>query len=237
MGAYKLLGKAKDRQEWLRWRQRGIGGSDAGAILGINTHKRAEQVFEEKLDPQPIERSNDAMRFGTVFEPYVMELLSEHYPEAQLAAGDPWGTIQSEERPWQLANIDGLLLQDRQPAGVGLEIKTCSASMHRLWRVGVPAAYFAQVQHYMSVLGWERFDLWLCVASHDRTRLLRRVEAAPCPDTAARQIVMGCVLERYTIRRHDDFIERLNRAEERFWERVLRARERQGPAQLELLAP
>lgn len=35
---YKVLAKTKDMTEleWLKSRQQGIGGSDAGAILGVN---------------------------------------------------------------------------------------------------------------------------------------------------------------------------------------------------------
>lgn len=230
MSSYRLLAKATDRLEWLRLRQQGLGGSDAGAILGLNVHKRAEEVLKDKLQAPPAkERVHDALRFGTIFEPYILEQLRGEYKEHDVEAGDPWGTLQSIERPWQLANIDGLLSQAGQPVGVGLEIKTCSRSMHRMWSTGIPGSYFAQVQHYMSVLGWERFDLWLCVAYADRSSLLRKFDAAPDPDAFARQITMSCVIEKYEIQRQESFIERLNSAEERFWWRVLEARKRQSP--------
>lgn len=230
MTTYRLLAKAKDRLEWLRLRQQGIGGSDAGAILGLNPHKSAEEVFKDKLhEGQPKEFFNDALRFGTIFEPYIFEQISPEYTGGELRPGDPMGTLQSLERPWQLANIDGYVSDGDQPSGVGLEIKTCSRSMHNLWRTGIPAAYFAQVQHYMSVLGWERFDLWLCVAYADRGSLLRRMDAAPDRDSFARQVTQCCIIERYEIKRQESFIERLNSAEERFWERIQGERERRGP--------
>lgn len=38
----------EERLEWLRERQKGIGGSDIGAILGLNKYKTAFEVYLEK---------------------------------------------------------------------------------------------------------------------------------------------------------------------------------------------
>ena len=36
------------REEWLRYRKQGIGGSDAGAICGLNPYCSAMQVYYDK---------------------------------------------------------------------------------------------------------------------------------------------------------------------------------------------
>ncbi len=59
----------------------------------------------------------------------------------------------SDEHPYMIANIDGRIWIGDEP-GI-LEIKTADRSQARYWREGeVPDNYYAQVQHYMAVLGY-----------------------------------------------------------------------------------
>ncbi|WP_316964756.1 YqaJ viral recombinase family protein [Mammaliicoccus sciuri] len=44
--------KDMSRKEWLKLRQTGIGGSDAGTILGINKWKSPIQLYFEKTQPE-----------------------------------------------------------------------------------------------------------------------------------------------------------------------------------------
>ncbi|MGM9936457.1 MAG: YqaJ viral recombinase family protein, partial [Candidatus Ornithomonoglobus sp.] len=41
------------REDWLRERKKGIGGSDAAAILGMNRYRSAFDVYADKLDIAP----------------------------------------------------------------------------------------------------------------------------------------------------------------------------------------
>ena len=41
-----------DRQEWLRLRRTGIGGSDAGAVCGLNPYSSPMKVYHDKTCPQ-----------------------------------------------------------------------------------------------------------------------------------------------------------------------------------------
>lgn len=49
---------AMSRDEWLKERTKGIGGSDVATILGLNPYKTPLQLWEEKpagpLDPRPL---------------------------------------------------------------------------------------------------------------------------------------------------------------------------------------
>ena len=46
----KVLVKTADlsRADWLKWRTKGIGGSDASVIAGINPYKSVYQLWKEK---------------------------------------------------------------------------------------------------------------------------------------------------------------------------------------------
>ena len=37
------------RDEWLKWRRRGIGGSDAAAVLGISPFRTARDLYYDKM--------------------------------------------------------------------------------------------------------------------------------------------------------------------------------------------
>ena len=60
-----------DKKEWLLCRKQGIGGSDAGAICGLNSYRTAMQVYLDKTSEEVEEIDNEAMLQGRDFEDYV----------------------------------------------------------------------------------------------------------------------------------------------------------------------
>ncbi len=64
-------------EEWLEYRKRGIGGSDAAAVLGLNPYTSAYAVYHEKLSlAEPFE-GNDKTRLGSDLEEYVAKRFTE----------------------------------------------------------------------------------------------------------------------------------------------------------------
>ena len=58
--------------EWLKYRKDGIGGSDIGAIVGMNPYRGAFDVFVDKTtDESPDISDRDPVYWGTVLEPIV----------------------------------------------------------------------------------------------------------------------------------------------------------------------
>ena len=51
-----------ERKEWLRKRKEGIGGSDAGAICGLNPYVSPLGVYQDKTSSEIPEYDNEAMR-------------------------------------------------------------------------------------------------------------------------------------------------------------------------------
>lgn len=60
-----------DKKEWLKYRKQGIGGSDAGAICGLNPYRSAMQVYQDKTSDKIEDNDNEAMRQGRELEEYV----------------------------------------------------------------------------------------------------------------------------------------------------------------------
>ena len=59
--------------EWLRLRKTGIGGSDAGAVCGVNPYSSAMKVFQDKTGEAVEEQDSEAVRIGHDLEQYVAE--------------------------------------------------------------------------------------------------------------------------------------------------------------------
>ena len=147
----KVLVKTKDlsREEWLRYRTQGIGGSDVSIIAGINPYKSVHQLWLEKTGQiVPEHTDSEFAHFGTLLEPIVRR---EFMERTGLKVRQKFMLLQSEEYPFMLADVDGIINENGER--VIFEAKTASAYKQDIWEEGVPAGYILQVQHYMSVTG------------------------------------------------------------------------------------
>ncbi len=134
-----------DRKEWLRYRKRGLGGSDAGAVCGLNPYRTAMQVYDDKTTDATEETDNEAMRQGRELEDYVarrfMEAAGKKVRRANFMYYD-------EENPFMLADVDRMIVGEN----AGLECKTASPYLADRWKNGeIPVSYQIQCYHYMSV--------------------------------------------------------------------------------------
>lgn len=53
-----------DHEEWLRYRKNGIGGSDAGAVCGLNPYSSPMKVYYDKTSDETGDFDNESMRQG-----------------------------------------------------------------------------------------------------------------------------------------------------------------------------
>ena len=65
------------KEEWLALRKTGIGGSDAGAVCGLNPYRSAIHVFQEKVSETIAEVDKESMRQGRELEDYVAKRFME----------------------------------------------------------------------------------------------------------------------------------------------------------------
>ena len=105
--AYKIILTAKqgeDRNKWLLVRNKGIGGSDAGAILGLNPYKKPYKLWLEKTgakEPEDISEKEE-VKSGVYLEPAVAQWFTDETGKKVQRKG----TMQSIEYPFMIANID-----------------------------------------------------------------------------------------------------------------------------------
>ena len=148
--------------EWLAARQKGIGGSDAGAILGLNKWRTPLDVYLDKTgQAAPIE-DNAPMYWGRQLEDIVAQ-------EYSIRTGNKIEEIKEilvhPKYDFVLANLDRNLIGRK---GI-LECKTAARSFG--WGEDgsdqVPESYLAQVMHYMAVTGSEFADVAVLIGGND----------------------------------------------------------------------
>lgn len=150
----KIVVKTADlsREEWLKYRTKGIGGSDVSIIAGINPFKSVHQLWLEKTGQiEPEQTDSDYAHFGSLLEPIVRR---EFTARTGIKVRQKHMLLQSEEYPFMFADLDGVINEDGEMAV--FEAKTASAYKQEVWEDGVPAPYILQVQHYMAVTGAKR---------------------------------------------------------------------------------
>lgn len=140
-------------------RIKGVGGSDASTLVGMNPWKTNSTLWKEKkgiLIPEDIS-DKPYVKYGTIAEQYLRELFALDYPQYEVQYVDNV-TLQSIEYPWMLYSPDGLLY-DKETGQRGiLEIKTTNIlqSMQReKWKDRIPDNYYCQVLHGLNVTGFD----------------------------------------------------------------------------------
>ncbi len=132
------------REEWLQLRKTGIGGSDAGAVCGMNPYSSPAKVFQDKVSSAVSELDSEAVRQGNDLEDYVAKRFME---VTGLKVRRSNYLYRSAEHPFMVADVDRLVVGE----DAGLECKTASAYSAGQWKDGnIPLHYILQCMHYGS---------------------------------------------------------------------------------------
>lgn len=183
----------EDRNAWLDMRKQGIGGSDAGTIMGYNPWTSPFALWMEKAgqaEPEDISQK-PSIQAGIRLEPIVADWFSD---ETGLKV-ERRGMMRNKKYSWMLANIDRLIpgRKNGLAEDIGLEIKTTNAfSAHDWDEDNVPNSYYLQCQHYMMATGLKGW--WIAV------------------------LIGGQDFRKKFIPRNDEQIRALFEAEKAFWE-------------------
>lgn len=146
-----------DHDKWLELRRSGIGGSDAGAIMGVNPYKGPFSVWADKMGYESAIEDSEAMRQGRDLEEYVARRFAERTGQS---VAREYGMLRSKRYPCIVANIDRKIRGQR----AGLECKTSRDIYMRRYRGGeIPMEYYCQCLHYMAVTGWRAWYLAVLV--------------------------------------------------------------------------
>lgn len=192
----KKVNQEKQPEKWAELRRTGMGGSDAGAIMGMNEYSSSLVVYMQKKGEE-VFQGNASTKWGHILEDPVRQ---ETEKELGVHIEEVPGMFKSSIYPHMNANLDGLILTEN-PVTIGNstvdglgghEIKT-SAKGDGFGEDEIPDSYYCQVQHYMAVTGLPWFILTVFILSKKEGR-------------------------HYIVKANPNFQEKLINAETDFWE-------------------
>ena len=132
-------------------RQKYIGGSDIGAILGVSPFMTRWDLYQSKVVPIEEQNPNQAMRYGTALEPAIGGLIADDHPDWKFTFSPE--TVYHPDHKFLAYNADGVI--QRPDDTILLEIKTARHSDD--WgeppHGAIPPTYNAQIQYGMGMLG------------------------------------------------------------------------------------
>ena len=160
--------KSKDeiRAQFLARRLTGIGGSDVGAIMGVDQYRDGIDVYVSKVNPGE-DIDSPQMERGRRLEPIVADI----YVEVKGRPVRP-GKFRRDRihkfligSPDRIIKANGAKPHAHPEDGPGvLEVKTANRFvMKKMDEQGLPKSYILQLQHYMGLCGvtWGAFAV-LC---------------------------------------------------------------------------
>lgn len=158
-----IITEVEDKSpEWLENRKKGIGGSDASVVLGINPYKRKRDLWLEKTgracDPF---KGNEATRKGDRLEPPMIQMFAAFHPEYTMI-DTKHISLANRDYPFMAVSLDGAYLDETNDPTV-LEIKSTTIqnmAMLEQWKDQIPQTYYCQILHQMMVTGFKNATLF-----------------------------------------------------------------------------
>lgn len=147
------------KSDWLRFRQKGIGGSDIASVCGINQWKSPLALWHEKTEKiEDDEKENLPAELGTFLEPFMKERFEKWIKKEEgvdvVVDSVPY-ILQHKTNPIALANPDGCFLHPEKLTCL-TEYKTTSEFFYKQWQdENLPDNYYLQCQWYLYVTGLE----------------------------------------------------------------------------------
>jgi putative phage-type endonuclease len=137
-----------ERPAWLSLRKQGLGSSDAAPAMGMSPWTSRYSLWAEKRGLLAETPDNERFLWGRLHEE---NILNETQRRGWVRGSGRRGLmVRSIERPWMIANPDGLWPEDV------VEAKTADGWDEPRWQIGVPDPYVIQGHHLMIVTGRRR---------------------------------------------------------------------------------
>lgn len=193
--------KTNNRQEWLAERKKSLGGSDMGAVLGMNSYTSPMAVWMDKTGRLPEKEQTEWMRLGTDLEDYVAQRFCEVSGLKVIKDNTTW---RNSKYPHLHMNPDRRVVGQK----AGLECKIVSQLNEKKYRGGeFPDSYYAQVVTYLCVSEFDRWYLGALILGEGlRIYQMTRIPNDTKPD--------WCVASVYV---DDDELKALGDTAENFW--------------------
>lgn len=170
----------EDRESWLSARRdRGIGGSEAAAIVGMSPYMTVRELWERKVlnKEAPDISDNEFVAKGVRVEPVLRDLYQANHPEVKIEYY-PFDLLYQEDRPWAFSTLDGEIIRPDGSHGI-LEVKTSTPNGKegwKKWEDQIPGNYFCQLLWQLITSGFDFAVLIAGLYAQDGSMTVREYE-------------------------------------------------------------
>lgn len=160
--SYTII-KPKDRQEWLKHREGGIGSSEAGTILGLNPFETPYQLWRRKKGLDAPKQENFAMKAGHYLEDAVsLFYRDETGKEIIKASAGDWLIVNNEKNYLRVSPDRTFWIPGRPKSDRNKGILECKTTQMEVDADSLPPHWFCQLQYQLYVAELEQGALaWL----------------------------------------------------------------------------
>lgn len=153
--------KTANHEEWLALRGQYIGGSDAAAVVGLNSFVSPYSLWAEKTGRVPGFAGNLATEVGTWLEEFIAQKFARETGKKVRKCNL---SFFNSKYPFAIANIDREIVGE----DAGLEIKSTDSINLKKFKGGeYPANYYVQCVHYMAITGKKRWYLAVLIGNRE----------------------------------------------------------------------
>jgi len=136
------------REEWLVERRKGIGASDAAAVLGLNPYMGPVAVYNDKIGIGSEVVETEAMKWGRKLEPFVADAFMDRHPEYRLVTPPEYHMVWHPQLKFIFCTPDRFLDPINGAPAAGLQLKTVGGYAIRHWpEDNMPDRYLVQCIH------------------------------------------------------------------------------------------
>lgn len=156
--------RPKDRAEWLKYRESGIGSSEVATIVGLNPWETPYQLWRRKLGIDPPKEETFAMKAGHYLEDAVAQFWHDSTGQEIIKASAIDWLIIDNDRPYMRVSPDRTYwLSDVPHNATNKGILECKTTQMSIDAEDIPKHWFCQVQYQLGVAGLQQGSLaWLC---------------------------------------------------------------------------
>lgn len=166
------------REDWLEYRRRGIGGSDAAAIFGVSPFKTARDLYYDKLKIASFEEDESnwvQKEIGHLLEELVARIFHE---KTGFRVYQIKKMFYHPVHSFMLADVDYFIELPNGKTAI-LEIKTTNYNAKDNWWIDgaecVPVYYELQGRHYMCVMNLDEVYFCCLYGNNENEVIIRHI--------------------------------------------------------------
>jgi putative phage-type endonuclease len=159
--AYTIIRPA-DREAWLAQREKGIGSSEVGTILGVNPFETSYQLWMRKKGMTPPIEENEAMRAGHILEGAVARYFEEETGRQVIKASEGDWIAVDKDREFLRVSPDRTYWLSEKRSRSNKGILECKTTQLDIEEDNIPKHWFCQLQYQLGVMGYMQGTIaWL----------------------------------------------------------------------------